>query len=180
VEVVLDAAAQVLTQRGYAAATTNRIAAAAGVSVGTVYEYFASKDGIFEALIQRELKTLVLAFSKQEFEPSAPIETAFRSLIAAGIGAMRYGPELFRALEAVPDATFRRQLAGARTTVVGLVENLLEAHRDELCVEDPGLAAFIVVSSVEGVAANATRADLDVRLERELTTLVTRYLTGSG
>jgi AcrR family transcriptional regulator len=41
VEALLEAAARVLRQRGYSAATTNRIADAAGVSVGTLYEYFA-------------------------------------------------------------------------------------------------------------------------------------------
>lgn len=51
---VLDAAAQVFAERGYAA-TTNEIAARAGVSIGTLYQYFADKDALLVALAERHL-----------------------------------------------------------------------------------------------------------------------------
>ena len=54
--VILDAAAQVFEARGWAVATTNRIAERAGVSVGSVYEYFPNKDAIAVALAERELE----------------------------------------------------------------------------------------------------------------------------
>jgi AcrR family transcriptional regulator len=179
VEVLLDAAARVLARHGYARATTNRIAEAAGVSVGTVYEYFSNKEGVFDALIRRELEALVVAFRAQGLAPDVALDTRIESFLRAGMGAMRHGPELFRALEAVPGAIFRQQLAGARQLVTGLVEQLLAMHRDELRVADLGLAAFIVVSAVEGVGTNATRQVFDERLARELTSLVMLYLTGS-
>jgi AcrR family transcriptional regulator len=43
-ETLLEAAAPVFVREGYARATTNRIADAAGVSVGSLYQYFPSKD----------------------------------------------------------------------------------------------------------------------------------------
>ncbi len=52
VEHILMAAAQVFERHGYAAGTTNRIAARAGVSVGTLYQYFPSKDAIAVALLE--------------------------------------------------------------------------------------------------------------------------------
>lgn len=51
---VLDAAAQVFAERGYAA-TTNEIAARAGVSIGSLYQYFADKDALLVALAERHL-----------------------------------------------------------------------------------------------------------------------------
>lgn len=51
---VLDAAAQVFAEQGYAA-TTNEIAARAGVSIGSLYQYFADKDAILLALAERHL-----------------------------------------------------------------------------------------------------------------------------
>ncbi|TVR38516.1 MAG: TetR/AcrR family transcriptional regulator [Nitriliruptor sp.] len=51
---VLDAAAQVFGERGYAA-TTNEIAARAGVSIGSLYQYFAGKDALLVALAERHL-----------------------------------------------------------------------------------------------------------------------------
>ena len=49
VEVILAAAARVFARSGYAATTTNHVAAKAGVSIGSLYEYFPSKDAILVA-----------------------------------------------------------------------------------------------------------------------------------
>jgi AcrR family transcriptional regulator len=55
VDVILQAAAQVFEVRGYAAGTTNRIAERAGVSIGTLYQYFPSKEAIAVALLERHI-----------------------------------------------------------------------------------------------------------------------------
>jgi AcrR family transcriptional regulator len=55
VEEILSAAAQVFEAHGYAAGTTNRIAERAGVSIGTLYQYFPSKEAIAVALLERHL-----------------------------------------------------------------------------------------------------------------------------
>jgi len=52
---VLAAAAQVFEALGYAAGTTNRIAQRAGVSIGTLYQYFPSKEAIAVALLERHM-----------------------------------------------------------------------------------------------------------------------------
>jgi AcrR family transcriptional regulator len=178
-EILLEAAARVLRDHGYAHATTNRIAEAAGVSVGTVYEYFANKDAVFDRLIARELDALVAAFEAQGAGADLDLETSLLRLVEAGLGAMRFGPELFRALESVPGAAFRSRLGDARATVVALVSRLLEAHRREVKVADLDLAAFLIVSAVEGIGANLHSSQLDARLASEITSLVTRYLQGS-
>lgn len=178
-EAILEAAARVLLERGYGGATTNRIAEVAGVSVGTLYEYFANKEEVFEAVIQRELEVLLQALQIQPRESTgASIVEALTGIIAAGMGAMRHGPELYRSLEQVPGASFRRQLGEARTEVIGFVRQLLESRRSELRVADLDVAAFVVVSAIEGVAANASREFLNEKLAREMTALLENYLVG--
>src|SRR5262249_33293977 len=56
VELVLKAAAQVFARRGYAGATTNHIAEHAGVSIGSLYEYFPSKDALLVALLEAHIR----------------------------------------------------------------------------------------------------------------------------
>ena len=55
VAVILRAAARVFATQGYAAGTTNRIAEAAGVSVGSLYEYFPNKDALLVALMEAHI-----------------------------------------------------------------------------------------------------------------------------
>jgi AcrR family transcriptional regulator len=55
VDEILSAAAQVFEAHGYAAGTTNRIARRAGVSIGTLYQYFPSKEAIAVALLEQHV-----------------------------------------------------------------------------------------------------------------------------
>src|SRR5688572_3227422 len=52
---LLDATARVLERHGYAALTTNHVAEAAGVAVGSLYEYFPSKEVIVAELVRRTM-----------------------------------------------------------------------------------------------------------------------------
>lgn len=58
VEAILDAAFQILETRGLSRLTTNHIAERAGVSVGTLYQYFADKDAVLAAMGQRQAEAL--------------------------------------------------------------------------------------------------------------------------
>ena len=54
VTAILDAAAQVFEARGFEAGTTNHVAERAGVSIGSLYEYFPNKDAMVVALVERD------------------------------------------------------------------------------------------------------------------------------
>ncbi len=174
---VLEAAAQVLQREGYARATTNRIAEIAGVSVGTIYQYFADKDEIFDALIRREMGSLQRILHETTPNPDEPIADALRSLLQTLVRAQPEAPALFRSLEQVPNTLFRRRVAAARGSVVGWVREFLAVHRRELRVQDLDTAAFLVVAAAEGVAMNASPEFYRRRGAEELTTLFERYLT---
>ena len=57
VERILDAAARIFHEQGYAGATTNDIADEAGVSVGSLYQYFPNKDALLVALTKRHIES---------------------------------------------------------------------------------------------------------------------------
>lgn len=58
VEAIFEAAAQIVERDGPAALTTNAIAARAGVSIGTLYQYFANREAILIAMGRREIERL--------------------------------------------------------------------------------------------------------------------------
>src|SRR5688500_4830294 len=53
VDAILDAAAELLERRGYVRMTTNSVAKRAGVSVGSLYQYFPSKEALIVGLLGR-------------------------------------------------------------------------------------------------------------------------------
>ena len=59
VAAILEGAAHILEDLGLAGYTTNAIAARAGVSIGSLYQYFPSKDAVTLALIEREMAEVV-------------------------------------------------------------------------------------------------------------------------
>lgn len=178
--VVLEAAARVLQREGYARATTNRIAEVAGVSVGTIYQYFSDKDEIFDALIQREIASLIRLLRDATPVADQPLADSLRSLLERLIRARPDAPLLYRSLEQVPNALFRRRLAEARATVVEWVREFLASHPREIQVRDLDVAAFLLVAAAEGVAINATPEFYRARGAQELATLFSRYLTARG
>src|SRR6266702_838532 len=77
VEAVLEAAARILETRGLAACTTNAVAERAGVSIGSLYQYFPNRDALTVALIERETAQLVA-----DIEAAALVESSRGSVLA--------------------------------------------------------------------------------------------------
>ena len=152
VDALLDATAQVLVERGYARLTTNAVAERAGVSVGSLYQYFPNKDALVAALHERHVQRVLAVMEKEVARHAdAPLIDALAGLVEASVQAHRDGAELHRVLEA--------QLAEVKVNdhdeldrrVSALLQRLLESHRDELAVRDLRLAAFTLQHAVHAL-----------------------------
>ncbi len=179
---IVKAAAHVLVKHGYDHATTGLIAEAAGVSIGSLYQYFPNKEAVFSELLQRELAALEQATLAAV---EAVAGTGLRATVVAAIGALvatkAKNPKLHRVLKTelgrldgvrVVRATTRRYLE--------LTCAMLAAYHDELPLPDPARAAFLVVNAVEGVVSAAlleSPATLaDPRFLADLTSMVLAML----
>ena len=100
----MEATARVLIKEGYDRASTNKIAAVAGVSIGSLYQYFPSKEALVAAVIDRHTQELSQVFRNALLRVATrPIEVAARELVAAAIDGHRVNPKLHRVLaEEVP------------------------------------------------------------------------------
>jgi AcrR family transcriptional regulator len=86
VEILLRAAAQVFAARGYAATTTNKVAERAGVSIGSLYQYFPNKDALLVALINahvHEGETILIAAATAAVSAHDALPAATRRLVRA-------------------------------------------------------------------------------------------------
>jgi AcrR family transcriptional regulator len=153
VEAILEAAAQLLVELRYARMTTAKVAARAGVSVGSLYQYFPSKDALIGALVARKFARVeplmreIIARTE-----GLPLEDRVRTIIAATIQDKAENPALNMALaEQMPHVDGIDYKAAMSAAAVSMIRAVLDQHREEIGVDDLDLAAFMMVHAVEGV-----------------------------
>jgi AcrR family transcriptional regulator len=181
VDVILEATARLLVREGYDRTSTNKVAVAAGVSIGSLYQYFPSKEALVAALMDRHTdEMMALVRGKTAEVWAAPVPVVVETLVRAMIEAHAVDPKLHKVfVEQVPRVGRLERLHDLETEVLGLARAFLEAHRGELRVIDLDVAAFVSVATIEALthAAVLVREDLlDERLVREIRDVVVRYL----
>ncbi|MBR0817537.1 TetR/AcrR family transcriptional regulator [Bradyrhizobium liaoningense] len=181
VDALVEATARILVREGFEKASTNRIAEIAGVSVGSLYQYFPSKEAL--VVIDRhndEIMQIVRAAFVEVAD--MPIEKAVRRLVTVAIEAHHIDPDLHRVLaEQIPRSGRLAEVEAFNHEVDGLVRAYLESHRKEMRKIDPGLAAFMCVSAIEAVAHNTVLNPAEMLSEKMVRTLVdetTRMVVG--
>jgi AcrR family transcriptional regulator len=99
VEAILDAVVRILKREGAKAVNTNRVAEVAGVSIGSLYQYFPDKGAIFAALHQRHVEEIDRMIEKTLVQnASASLDELMRAMMEAMIEAHGRDPELHDAL----------------------------------------------------------------------------------
>ena len=182
VDSVLAATARVLVKRGFDGLTTNLVAETAGVSVGSLYQYFPNKEALVGALIEKHVDDLTsLCLAELTRVAGLPVAEAIRSVVEVMIRAHAVNPELHRVLtEQVPRVGRMAKLREIEGLVHRMVAALLASRRAELAIDDPDMAAFVLVSAIEAITHRAAlffpELLRDPRLVDETCTMVRRYL----
>jgi len=188
VDALLEATARVLMKEGYDRASTNRIAEVAGVSIGSLYQYFPSKEALVAAVIDRHTQEISEVTRNALIKAAArPIEPAAREFISVAIDGHRVNPKLHGVLaEQIPHVGRLQNIEAFQQEGYALVRAYLEAHRDEIDVADLELAAFVLVTVVEALTHAAVLRRPDILSDEkagqfvdDVTRLVVRYLRTS-
>jgi AcrR family transcriptional regulator len=120
VDALLEACARLLRRGGLAAVTTNAIADRAGVSIGSLYEFFPNREAILAELTRRRLERLAAAV-EAELDASLALDdpvAATDRLLRALVTAVSADRELYRAL--LREAPFLRTLPETRRALAAL------------------------------------------------------------
>jgi AcrR family transcriptional regulator len=185
VETLLDATARVLTREGYDRASTNRIAETAGVSVGSLYQYFPNKEALVAALVARHNRELLeLVRDAVKKVASLDLATAMRELVRAAVDAHLVDPALHRIFaEQVPRMGQLAKIESLQQEAFLLMRSYLEERRNDISVRDLDAATKICVTTVEALThefvinkPDALAGDRD-RFIDEVTRLLIGYLT---
>ncbi|MFD8565790.1 TetR/AcrR family transcriptional regulator [Streptomyces sp. NPDC059639] len=182
VERILEAGAQVLSEHGYEGASTSRIATEAGLSPGSLYQYFPHKDAIVLAVLERYSDQLVAGITARmtgQFEQPAPV--IVRATLAALLDGLDVEqPFLRAAVVHGPQLDDGRALRIFEDRIGELVLAYLTTRREEL---RPDLslpaAAWMLVRTVEHLTVRYLLDRPPIHRDRfllELTQLTLNYL----
>lgn len=187
VGVILDATALLLVDEGYEQTTTNRIAERAGVSIGSLYQYFPNRDavvGLLNGRTEAELSDAIWqAISESESDGLTLREFVSFGLTTAISQHTRVLPLLQALMQTSSGRPASRGPTGSFPQRQGILRSVFDNRADEL---RPGFdreagSFFIprmVGSALDAAIAFRPDAFTNGELERELTTMLSYYMMG--
>lgn len=149
---MLVAAERVLAKLGAAKLTTNHVAEVAGVSIGTLYQYFPNKQALVAALIERNAAQFVELFTRalSAHPTSAPEAVALELGLGFRTAFHGQGKVHLELYDQVPTLGLSRALEDALVRMTEHLASWLGAHPG-LAVREPQATAWVFVRAVEGV-----------------------------
>jgi AcrR family transcriptional regulator len=174
----MQATARILIQEGWDALTTNRVAREAGVSIGSLYQYFPDKDALVRSLAERWVEQAAASLvALREELASAPVDVCIQQVVRAALDLTRTDAPLHRAMLAqLPRIGSLDFLDSLNRRATDVLADWIALRRRELDVEDPSLTAHVIITSLDALTDHALllRPELldSPRFERELRRLV--------
>jgi len=183
VEAVVLAATRILTEKKWDGLSMQEVGEVAGVSPGTLYQYFPDKHALVAELVervsQREVEFQLARFAS--LPSGASLLETLDFLMRGTLEFQRREGALMRVLlECLPHLGRHSLLVERVKQMAGLLRGLFEEHRDEVEHEDLDLVVHVVVNAVhslthDGVLVRPESLD-DETLARELRRLIAGYV----
>lgn len=181
-DAILDATEQLVETSGHRGTpSTNHIAERAGVSVGTLYQYFDGRRAILHALCRRHAAQMRTLFLEHTGPVSGgPVAVAIPAFIDALAEAHALAPRLHLLLVREMLTDGGQLMSEVQDPVRDLVEKWLEAHREEIRPRDIPAAASLITLTAEGAIhlqlLDDPRRLQDLGWRHEVSDMILRYL----
>lgn len=181
VEAILDATIQVLLRDGTERLTTTAVARRAGVSVGTLYQYFPNKSSLLQAVLRRHLErvygSVVDACERAKGQSLRTIgEELLAGFLKAKFEHIDTSISLYRISDDVEGAAIVQQLG--RQSIAAIATML--RNSSEGLMSDPDTAATLLLGIMAGISRRMLESDnpnaARLSLEGELRVAVVAYL----
>lgn len=182
VQALLEATARVLVKEGYEGCSTNRVAAAAGVSIGSLYQYFPSKEALIAELLEHyttQFQALVLGYLEREARAEPRVVAA--ALVRMMVELKRASPKLARVLrEQIPRVGRMNRYEENLDRIADAVVVYLLGHPEALRYPEPERlrdVVYVVVHTVDSVTHQGVVQGRDAeRLVADVTDMIVRFL----
>ncbi len=181
VAAIFEGCIQVLLDGGLERLTTTRVALRAGVSVGTLYQYYPNKESLLSAVLEAHLLTVVEAVEAACVDAKCgPVAAMAQAAVNAFVDAKLAQPATSRALYAVAadvggSVVVARLTQRAQLTLCDMLATASDAHFSDL-----GLASYMLATSivgpVQGMLASDIGAVMEAAVREQLVVMTTAYL----
>lgn len=157
VEAILEAGARILSESGWAGFNTNAVAALAGVSIGSLYQYFPDKMALIETIRSRHLEDCMAALHSLKMEAACTGDFP-ANLVDALIAAHHRHPGLHRVLlDEAPQIGHLDPTSAFEIEYIGIYARALGGLDGCNSDEELRLGATVLSDAVDGVIHNAAR-----------------------
>lgn len=188
VEAILTATAHILTENGYDQLTTNRVAERAGVSIGSLYQYFPNKEALIFALAEHHANEMMqlaqhhlkgVGGGEASLQKNRTMPEVLRQIVKAAIAAHAVNPKLHRVLhEQIPRSEVMRRSDEAK--MENMLRSFLAQHSDQLQPKNLELTVFMIERTIRALihGAMCDRPELlkTGEFEQELMAMLSAYL----
>ncbi len=177
VDVIVEAATRILTTEGFEGANVNRIAELAGVSVGSLYQYFPSKEAVVGAVAKRlGEQTASLVSTRMAALEGLPLRGAIAGIVACVLDAYRLNPPLRRIIrQDVPEVVPFFETRDIDAQLRERIRDYLLAHRPSIRPPDLDLALRMMFVAIEAISEATTDLPQET-VQEELVCMLERYL----
>lgn len=181
IEALHTAVIQVLIREGLSRCTTTRIAERAGMSVGSVYQYYPNRDALLAAVLEKHLSDIADAMEQVcRDSRGLPVARMAEALVEGYLAAKLRDAGESKALYAVAGERGGAELAARVYKRMEAAVTALLATAPDAKFDDPGMTASIALNALVGpvrsiLDGQATPA-FEARLQGQLVLLLTAYL----
>lgn len=186
-DAIVEATIQILQEQGYDRLTTIRVASRAGVSVGSLYQYFPNKAALVCAVIDHCCQESLASFEQSLLKHNDDdLATAIRRLIDDNLVSETLPPDLHRMInDLAPRLGVQYKTLQVSQAMTRMIETVLRRYEDAIAPgTDLVVASTIIQTVLEAIAHRIALADskpvADGMLAEEATQLVLRYLRCDG
>jgi len=180
VEALLEAGARVLREDGYEKASVNRMAEVAGVSIGSLYQYFPSKEALVASIVKRHSERMLEVFQRDLATLAhLPVEEGVRAILRRTFEAYAVDPALRRiVVDEVPQFGLVTRTREFDAMLAEALKAYFQFYADVIRPKNHELAVKILMASVEAIAQAVVVDDPAMLTSNELVEEVAHLVLG--
>ena len=178
---IKDAAILIMSEKGYHSTSSNEIAKAAGVSIGTFYSYFKDKKDLYVELVKDVYTTVLSPLDLESFPEDMPLDKTIHTYISYVFKGHEYMTDFQREIASLSEQSeeFREIENAHKHELTELFVGIMSNLKDDIKVTDLKTASYIILTTVEAVIHDTcfhNNGENKEAIIRELTQMILNYL----